>query len=82
MRHIFSIILLVQFLCVSMASDLLNLYWNLGRTFDFFRPWLVPRNQKDTVYQGNALTRFFGRRRREVRNDEIDAIVKGMKNKS
>ena len=79
MRHILSITLLVQFVCAIMASDLLNLYWNLGRTFDFFRPWLVPRNQKDTVYQGNALTRFFGRKRREVEFDEMETIVEGMK---
>ena len=57
-----------------MSGDLLNLHFNLGRTYDFFKPWLVPRNQKDTVYQGSALSRFFGRRRREVKDQDIETI--------
>ena len=62
-----------------MSSDLFNLYWNLGRTFNFFRPWFVPRNQKDTVHRGSALSTFFGRRRREIENGEMELIIKGMK---
>ena len=63
-----------------MSSDLFNMYWNLGRTFNFFRPWFVPRNQKDTVYRGSALSTFFGRRRREIEHGEIELIIEGMKN--
>ena len=60
-----------------MSSDLFNLYWNLGRTFNFFRPWFVPRNQKDTVHRGSALSTFFGRRRREIEIGEMELIIEG-----
>ena len=60
-------------------ADLLGTYLNLGSTNKFFMPWLVPRNQKDTVYQATWLSRFFGkRRRRDVRNLASDTEIEGM----
>ena len=44
----------------------------LGNTNKFFMPWLVPRNQKDTVHAPNIFGKFAsGRRRREVETEEL-----------
>ena len=54
---------------------------NLGSTNKFFMPWLVPRNQKDTVYRSNWLARlFYGKRkRRAIQNSEINTeLVAGI----
>ena len=39
----------------------------LGSTNKFFMPWLVPRNQKDTVYAPSIFGKLStGRKRREI----------------
>ena len=44
----------------------------LGSTNKFFMPWLVPRNQKDTVYAPSIFGKLAqGRRRRDIENEEL-----------
>ena len=42
----------------------------LGSTNKFFMPWLVPRNQKDTVHAPNIFGKL-GRKRRELETGEL-----------
>ena len=42
----------------------------LGSTNKFFMPWLVPRNQKDTVHAPTIFGKL-GRKRREIETEEL-----------
>ena len=42
----------------------------LGSTNKFFMPWLVPRNQKDTVHAPTVFGKL-GRKRREIETEEL-----------
>ena len=42
----------------------------LGSTNKFFMPWLVPRNQKDTVYAPTVFGKL-GRKRRDNGDEEL-----------
>merc|ERR1712165_370729 len=42
----------------------------LGSTNKFFMPWLVPRNQKDTVHAPTIFGKL-GRKRREIEIEEL-----------
>ena len=44
----------------------------LGSTNKFFMPWLVPRNQKDTVYAPSIFGKLStGRKRREIETAQV-----------
>ena len=44
----------------------------LGSTNKFFMPWLVPRNQKDTLHAPSIFGKLAnGRRRREIETEEL-----------
>ena len=52
----------------------------LGSTNKFFMPWLVPRNQKDTVYAPSIFGKLAnGRRRRDIENEELAEEVMSCK---
>ena len=42
----------------------------LGSTNKFFMPWLIPRNDRNSVYQANLFGKLAGRTKR---NNEINA---------
>jgi hypothetical protein len=57
-------------------------YWTtalLGSTNKFFMPWLVPRNDRGSVYAPSFLGKLFrgGRRRRDLPDDEEEAVLNG-----
>ena len=60
-------------------------YWTtalLGSTNKFFMPWLVPRNDKGSVYTQNILGKLFrgGRRRRDApigQEEEAATVLNG-----
>lgn len=37
----------------------------LGDTNKFFMPWLIPRNDRDSIYRPNILGKLVGRTKRE-----------------
>lgn len=44
----------------------------LGSTNKFFMPWLIPRNQKDTVYAPSIFGKLSnGRKRRDIENEVL-----------
>ena len=43
----------------------------LGSTNKFFMPWLVPRNQKDTVHAPTIFGKFTGRKKRGIETAEL-----------
>ena len=54
----------------------------LGSTNKFFMPWLVPRNDKGSVYTQNILGKLFrgGRRRRDApigQEEEAATVLNG-----
>ena len=54
----------------------------LGSTNKFFMPWLVPRNQKDTVYAPSIFGKLStGRKRREIETSELAQEVISCKSK-
>ena len=55
----------------------------LGSTNKFFMPWLVPRNQKDTVYAPSIFGKLStGRKRREIETSELAQEVISCKSKN
>ena len=55
-------------------------YWTtalLGSTNKFFMPWLVPRNDKGSVYAPSFLGKLFGagRKRRDVTDHENNVLT-------
>ena len=58
----------------------------LGSTNKFFIPWLIPRNDRNSVYAPNLLSKLFnGRRKRDlnevtinmVSTEEAERVLKG-----
>jgi hypothetical protein len=53
----------------------INTSANLGDTNHFFVPWLIPRNNRNSVYVPNFLGKLAGRTGRSV--PELDNEIKG-----
>ena len=60
-------------------ADLFNTYLNIGDTNKFFMPWFIPRQNRHSVFQSTFLSRLFGRRRRDIRAEDIEFEINGKK---
>ena len=60
-------------------ADLFNTYLNIGDTNKFFMPWFIPRQNRHSVFQSTFLSRLFGRRRRDIADEDIEFEINGMK---
>ena len=60
-------------------ADLFNTYLNIGDTNKFFMPWFIPRQNRHSVFQSTFLSRLFGRRRRDIRDEDIEFEINGKK---
>ena len=49
---------------------------NLGSTNKFFMPWLIPRNDRNSVFRPNFFGKLAGRTKRDEYND-LNTIEKG-----
>ena len=49
---------------------------NLGSTNKFFMPWLIPRNDSNSVFRPNFFGKLAGRTKRDEYND-LNTIEKG-----
>ena len=60
-------------------ADLFNTYLNIGDTNKFFMPWFIPRQNRHSVFQSTFLSRLFGRRRRDIADEDIEFEINGKK---
>ena len=58
-------------------ADLFNTYLNIGDTNKFFMPWFIPRQNRHSVFQSTFLSRLFGRRRRDIADEDIEFEING-----
>ena len=65
-----------QISLVTMA-DLFNTYLNIGDTNKFFMPWFIPRQNRHSVFQSTFLSRLFGRKRRDIADEDIEFEING-----
>ena len=52
---------------------------NLGDTNKFFMPWLIPRNDRNSIYRPNFFGKLAGRTKRqdEINENSIETIEQG-----
>ena len=58
-------------------ADLFNTYLNIGDTNKFFMPWFIPRQNRHSVFQSTFLSRLFGRKRRDIADEDIEFEING-----